>query len=170
MRCSCIYTAGFPLDVVKKAGRMMEKQLQLYKVESIYVTFKPFRFTVLQLMGTSDESIDWKEVENVPTTKLDASETFRWVWFYWSRMQLAFYFGKLKIAESMIERFRSISAIDTSYIVTSMRVFFSGLTLSGLARRSKKKRKYTVRARKAAMDMKKMMKTRGLNNLHRYIF
>jgi hypothetical protein len=41
------YTSGFPLDAVKKAGRMMEKQLQLYKVESIYVTFKPFRFTVL---------------------------------------------------------------------------------------------------------------------------
>ena len=90
------------------------------------------------------------------------------MWFYWSRLQLAFYFGELDLAEKMIEPAILFSSIDNSYIINSIRIFFSGLTLSLLARRTGNQR-YRTRAKNVCREMETVMKQRGLNNLHRYL-
>ena len=59
-------------------------------------------------------------------------------------------------------------AIDTCYLTTSIRIFFSGLTASSLARRTGK-RKHKQYAKSATSEMHEIMKSRGLNNLHRYL-
>jgi hypothetical protein len=162
------YCAGFPLDPILRTGSKLLQQLKLYSVESILVSYDPFRFTILQLMGVADTPVDWTEVDKAPLEGADVDETFRWIWFYWSRLQLAYYFGELEIADRIVEPFHTLSAIDTSYIVTSIRCYFSGLTASGMTRRTGKK-KYRRRARKATREMEKIMRSRGLNNLHRYL-
>jgi hypothetical protein len=96
------------------------------------------------------------------------AETFRRSWWCWARLQLAYYFGELEVADKIYYPFLKFSAVDKSYIVTSMRVFFSGLAASGLYRTTGK-RMYRNRAREMIKDMEKMMSSkRGLNNLHRY--
>jgi histidine kinase len=61
------------------------------------------------------------------------------------------------------------SAVDHSYILTIVPVFFSGLAASGLYRKTGK-RMYKRRAKKMIKDMEKVMSSkRGLNTLHRYL-
>ena len=162
------YTAGYPLESIIQTSSKLLQQLKQYSVEAILVSFFPFRFTLLQLMGSAESPIDWNELKTLPSAGANPSEAFRWIWFFWSRLQLAFYFGKLELADKLVEPFRVLSAIDTCYIVVSIRVFFSGLTASGMARRCGK-RKYFRRAMRSTAEMRKIMRTRGLNNLHRYL-
>ena len=162
------YCAGFPLDPIYRNGSKLLQQLKSYSVESILVSYDPFRFTILHLMGVADAPVVWTEIDKTPIKGAGVNETFRWIWIYWSRLQLAYYFGKLEIANRIVEPFHTISAIDTSYIVTSIRCYFSGLTACGMMRKTGKE-KYKRRARKATREMKKIMRSRGLNNLHRYL-
>jgi hypothetical protein len=76
-----------------------------------------------------------------------ANETFRCSFWFWSRLQLAYYFGELEIACKMYYLYLKVSAVDTSYITTSIRIFFSGLAASGLYRKTKK-RMYRIRAKR----------------------
>jgi hypothetical protein len=162
------YCAGFPLDQILRTSSKLLQQLKLYSVEAILVMYDAFRFTILHLMGVADTPVDWTEIGKAPIEGAGMSETFRWIWYYWSRLQLAYYFGKLEIVNRIVEPFHTLSAFDTSYIVTSIRCYFSGLTACGMMRRTGKE-KYKRRARKATREMEKIMRSRGLNNLHRYL-
>jgi hypothetical protein len=109
-------------------------------------------------MGISQEPFDWDNLDKMTIIqKLNANETFRRSLWFWSRLQLAYY------------PYLKVSAVDTSYLITSIRIFFSGLAASGLYRKSKK-RMYKSRAKKMIREMEKVMSSkRGLNNLHRYL-
>ena len=146
----------------------MVQQLDQYRVDSIKVMYDHFWFVVVHLTGKAENPLNWEEFSRKPSKKMDSGETFKWIWFFWSRIQIAFYMGKLELADSMVKMFFKLSVIDTSYLVTSIRVLFTGLIATGLARKTGK-RKYIARARKATSEMKKIMMTRGLNNLHRYL-
>jgi hypothetical protein len=96
------------------------------------------------------------------------AESSNWTAFYWSRLQLAFYFGELEIAESIIKPLEVMAEINMGYPIWSIRVFFTGLTAACLAAKTGKL-KYKRRAKKSTREMHKMMRVRGLNNLHRYL-
>jgi hypothetical protein len=123
-------------------------------------------------MGKSQEPFDWDNLDRMLSIKKGNSsldETFRRTWWCWSRLQLAYYFGELEIAGKLYYPFLKSAAVATSYIVATVRVFFSGLAASGLYRKTGK-RMYKSRARKMIKDMEKVMSSkRGLNNLHRYL-
>ena len=81
---------------------------------------------------------------------------------------MAFYFGELEIAMKILKPLNQLGQIDTCYLTTSIRIFFSGLTLSLMVRKTGK-RKYKVKAKAFTEEMQKIMKSRGLNSLHRYL-
>jgi hypothetical protein len=164
------YSAGFPLVPLEATGAKLFHQIKHYGVESIVAMFEPIYFTYVQLMGISQEPFDWDNLDKMTIIqKLNANETFRRSLWFWSRLQLAYYFGELEIACKMYYPYLKVSAVDTSYVMTSIRIFFSGLAASGLYRKTKK-RMYRSRAKKMIRDMEKVMSSkRGLNNLHRYL-
>jgi histidine kinase len=166
------YSAGFPLGLIATAGAKLVHQLKQYGVKSVIAMFEPAYFTYVQLMGTSQESFGWDNLdEMISVKKGNAShdETFRLAWWYWSRLQLAYYFGEFEIAGKMYYLELKSSAVDTSYIFTTIRVFFSGLAASGLYRKTGK-RMYKRRAKMMIKEMEKVMSSkRGLNTLHRYL-
>jgi hypothetical protein len=119
-------------------------------------------------MGRADAPLDWGELDSAPRKMTNISESSNWTAFYWSRLQLAFYFGELEIAESIIKPLEVMAEINMGYPIWSIRVFFSGLTTACLAAKTGKS-KYKRRAKKSTREMHKMMRIRGLNNLHRYL-
>jgi hypothetical protein len=166
------FSAGFPLGLLVAAGAKLIHQLNQYGVKSIIALFEPAYFTYLQLMGTSQESFGWDNLDKIMSIQkgnTSHDERFRHTWWCWSRLQLAYHFGELEMAGKMYHPFLKASAVHTSYIVTTVRVFFSGLVSSGLYRKTGK-RMYKRRAEKMIKEMEKVMSSqRGLNNLHRYL-
>jgi hypothetical protein len=164
------YSAGFPLVPLEATGGKLFHQIKHYGVESIVAMFEPMYFTYVQLMGISQEPFHWDNLDKMTIIqKLNANETFRRSLWFLSRLQLAYYFGELEIACKMYNPYLKVSAVDTSYVMTSIRIFFSGLAASGLYRKTKK-RMYRSRAKKMIREMEKVMSSkRGLNNLHRYL-
>jgi hypothetical protein len=61
-----------------------------------------------------------------------------------------------------------LSDFDKSFFITSIGLFFQGLIASGLARKYGK-RKYKRRAKEAMQEMKQIMRSKGLNVLHKYL-
>jgi hypothetical protein len=111
------------------------------------------------IMSTVDKSW-WGDVR-APTTSGHTT------WFYWARLQIAYYFREFEIAAQLIAPFENHAASDTSFVVTSPRIFFTGLTASALARKTGKRKHYR-RAKRALKEMKTMTSKQGLNNLHRF--
>ena len=112
--------------------------------------------------------MDWDEIRKTNPTSNSPSETLKSSYWCWSAVQLAHYFGKLEIAYRLLVPFAKLSSFDVAYFTTSIRIFFSGLTCSRLARKTGKK-KHIREARRATDKMKFIMRSRGLNNLHRYL-
>jgi hypothetical protein len=163
------FLAGFPLELIAQTGATLMEQLKQYQVESIRCSFVPFCYLVLHLMRFPEvPPIDYSELDNVPPGGQDISETFCWIWVCWSHLQLTYYFGEFDIAGKIVMPFWKLSAIDTSYIMTSYQIFFSGLTACAMAKKTGNQ-KYLQRAEKATQEMQKIMRTQGLNNLHRYL-
>jgi hypothetical protein len=92
----------------------------------------------------------------------------QWGYWCWSRLQLAYYFHELEIADKLVKPYLKLAKQDTFFAVQTVRVFFSGLVASGLMKKTGK-RKYKKRAKKELDEMKALMQSRGLNNLHRYL-
>ena len=172
-RCWCgsnvlAYFFGFPLNELYQKESMLLCQLRHYRLDFLVLLVLPFESMMAHLIGTSDSPIDWDEIENANPAASSASETL--LWSYWCRaaVQLAYYFRRLELGYRLLAPFAKLSAVDTAYFSTSICIFFSGLTCSGLAKKTGK-RKYINEARKAAAKMKFIMRSRGLNNLHRYL-
>ena len=112
------------------AGTKLFHQLKQYGVKSIIAVFEPVYFTNIQLMDKSQEPFDWDNLDKMMSIKkgnASFDETYRRSWWHWSRLQLAYYFGELEITGNIYCPFLKSSAVDTSYIVTSIRAIFSGL-------------------------------------------
>jgi predicted ATPase len=162
------YGAGYPLDVVEKAGAELVEQLQLYKVDSLLSILLEQRKPIRYLTGRTNTPLNWETLENFGSSLTDSSETFRLIFGYMARLELAVYFGEFSFAERMAEKLQELSFHDSSYLSTIFRLFYSGLTASCLERQTGM-RKYRSKARKLANEMKRLIKTRGRNSYHRYL-
>jgi hypothetical protein len=164
------YSAGFPLEAIQSTAAKLFHQLKQYRVKAILSLFIPVNFTYHKLMGISDEPLDWDYLDKMSVRgKASFDETFRNSWWCWSRIQLAYYFGELEIADKIYRPFNRFSAVDTAFIMATIRIFFSGLVASAMYRKTGK-RMYRSRAKKMIRDMERILsKMRGLNNLHRYL-
>ena len=161
------YCSGYPLNVLLQSALM--SQLKHYRVQYLVALVEPMEALMAHLSGTSETPVDWEEIRQANPVGNSLSETLRWSYWCWHAVQLAYYFGKLEIGYRLLAPFAKLSSVDVAYFSTSICVFFSGLTCSGLAKKATSKRKYIKEARKAADKMKFIMRNRGLNNLHRYM-
>ena len=160
------YCSGYPLHVLLQSPLM--SQLKHYRLQFLVVLVEPFESLMAHLRGKSDSPVDWGEIQSANPSGNSPSETLKWSYWCWSAVQLSYYFGKLEIGYKLLAPYARLSAIDVAYFSTSICVFFSGLTCSGLAKKTGK-RKYVKEARRATDKMKFIMRNRGLNNLHRYL-
>ena len=160
------FMSGFPLEPIEDTAKKLVMQLKQYRVDHIHVLVEQFLFTVVHLTGTAETPINWKEIQSTEVLGNSVSETLRWSWWCWSRIQLAYFYGEFEIAFKFLAPFAKLSAVDTAYFSMSPRIYFTGLTATGLAKKTGK-RKYINLAKKATKEMEVLMKTRGLNNLHR---
>ena len=101
--CTHAYVAGFPLEAIEASGKRLMEQLVQYRVDGILVMVQHFMMTVFSLSGTSEKDLEWDKFTEKPPRNMDSSETFRWIWYYWCRMQLSYHFGRLELAYTMIE-------------------------------------------------------------------
>ena len=172
-RCWCgsnilAYCSGYPLDELHQKESMLLCQLRHYRIDILTVLVEPFEAMVAHLNGSSDSPINWNEIEKADPAASIPSGTLRWSYWCWAAVQLAYYFRRLELGYRLLAPFAKLSAVDTAYFSTSICIFFSGLTCSGLAKKTGK-RKFIIEARKQAAKMKFIMRSRGLNNLHRYL-
>ena len=163
------YVSGYPLDPVEKTGTELVEQLQLYNVESILSLTLEIRLPIRYLVGRSDRPLDWDDLVNeIPEYNGDASETFRFLHAYLGRLELAVYMRELGVAEQLADKLMHIASNDSAYLPLTCRTFFTGLMASGLAHRTGLS-KYKARARVLTAEMKRIVKTRGLNSLPKYL-
>ena len=162
------FCAGFPLEPIERTTEKLKEQLLHYRVDHVCVLIEQFLYAIKQLAGSAETPIDWKAIASAKPAASVPSETLRWSYWCWGRIQLAYYFGQYEIAYSLLGPYARLSAIDTAYFTTSIRVFFTGLTACALFRKTRKW-KYLKQAKQATKEMKVIMSTRGLNNLHRYL-
>ena len=163
------YVSGYPLDPVEKTGTELVEQLQLYNVESILSLTLEIRLPIRYLVGRSDRPLDWDDLVNeIPEYNGDPSETFRFLHAYLGRLELAVYMRELGVAEQLADKLMHIASNDSAYLPLTCRTFFTGLMASGLAHRTGLG-KYKSRARALTAEMKRIVKTRGLNSLPKYL-
>ena len=160
------YCSGYPLPALLQSQLM--NQLKHYRLQFLVLLVEPFEALMAHLSGTSTTKLDWDEIRNADPTDNSQFETLKWSYWCWHAVQLAYYFGKLEIGYKLLAPFAKISAINVAYFSTSICIFFSGLTCTGLAKQTGK-RKYIKQAQKETKKMKRIMQNRGLNNLHRYM-
>jgi predicted ATPase len=164
-----VFASGCPLSFLLETGIKVNKKLVEYKVESVAAYFGKYHNLVEHLVGVAEKPLDFSSVvAEIPSNVSDPSESLHWSWYCWEYLQLAIYFRELKVAEKILEPFKKFSAIETSYISCSVRVFFTGLTVCSLALKTGK-RKYKLMAASCTKEMKRMMSTKGINTLHRYL-
>ena len=172
-RCWCgsnilAFCSGCPLDELHQKQSLLLSQLRHYRIDILSVLVEPFEAMMAHLSGTSDFPIDWKEIETANPAASSPSQVLRWSYWCWAAVQLAYYFRRLELGYRLLAPYAKLTANATAYFSTSICIFFSGLTCTGLAKKTGK-RKYIKEARKATAKMKFIMRSRGLNNLHRYL-
>ena len=172
-RCWCgsnilAFCSGYPLEELRQKQSTLLSHLRHYRIDILAALVEPLQAMIAHFTGTSDLPIDWKGMETAKPAARSHSEALRWNYWCWSAVQLAYYFGRLDLGYKLLIPYAKVSAIYTAYFSASICIFFSGLTCSGLAKKTRK-RKYINEARKSAAKMKFIMRSRGLNNLHRYL-
>jgi len=115
----------------------------------------------------------WKaSFDTMPLKEIKLWNYVSWTYYYCSRIMLAVYFGDLEAGCGYIEPLHQLTKANNAFIVVSVRLFCSGLIISRLAQRTKKKRKRNQLRRKAQQfcdGLKATIELRGGNNLHRYL-
>lgn len=185
-----VYTSGCPLPLIIDTCIKVNQKLYDYKIHPLIASFEKVTKTVQYLTGDISDAINFdKALARIPVMKGgsekagvnnsndnngsgNGSNSSRlgpnyWTWHCWMHMQLAVYFQEYEIAEKLIEPFKHYAATDTSYIVASVRVFFSGIAASVLALHTGKG-KYKTIAETCTKQMKSMMSNKGTNAIHRY--
>lgn len=160
------YSTGYPLGPVETSGAELVEQLQLYGVDSILSIVLEIRVPIRYLAGRADKPLNWDEIEHVCPVMHDSSETYRLLYAYLGRLELAIFFRELDVANRIAERVASVGTYDSSYVALTHRIYFSGLAASGMARKTGL-RKYKKRARAFATEMRRITRARGLNTLHK---
>jgi histidine kinase len=163
----CAYVLGLSLHSIKENGTKLLRQLELYKVDSIQSLFNEHMMLVEEMTKKGQLSIDWAsfDQDRVPSGGHDAF--FINIWCYWARVQVAYYFGQYETAEKITKKFQAQGSVEQSFAVSTIRVFFAGLTYTAMARKTKQKQ-YLSLAKKALEEAKVITKKRGLNNVHRH--
>ena len=167
---SCV--AGMPLYRTTSDIEVLFGKTGQYGVDSIRVMLKPFRQALLILSVEEEgdkDPLHWaRSTEKELDRKCkDPSQTFKWLWEFQMRMQLAYYFKDYRMAERMQDCLMFYVDADPSFATSTFSLFFSGLIATARFRETRK-RKYKRKALKATANMKKLMKTKGVNNLHKY--
>jgi len=161
------YAAGLPLEPILEDCEMLYSLLKLYSVDAVAVLFQPFRELLLNLIGHSQDPFYWaSEPDPVLKTRNDVALTYRLLWTFITRMQLAYYLGEIELAERMRVNFALYASADPCFVTTTTGMFFSGLIATARFRETAE-RKYKANARRVMNELKKLMKSKGLNNLHK---
>ena len=167
------FTAGFPLDSIEMSSLQLLQQMAQYNVCGVYNNVISLHFTVMHLIGKSDSPLDWAEelkskyMLDGGTSLVDKKGIIELSRFFWSGIQLAYYFREIEIAGSLVKPLRLLKN-DLCFVSTSVRIYFSGLVSAALAKKTGKKAHLRL-ARKALREMKDVVKNNGANNLHRYL-
>lgn len=171
LACSVLYSyvAGMPLGRTSADLEVLFGQTTQYGVDSIRVMLIPLRRAIMSLTEDKEDPLDWaKSTEKDLDRKCkDPSQTFKWLWEFQMRAQLGYYFKDYKMAERMRDCLEFYLDADPSFATSTFGLYFSGLIATARFRETRK-RKYKTRARKATAKMKNLMKTKGINNLHKY--
>lgn len=155
------FAAGYPLSPLSAKFSNLVLVLKNYKIDAVCGMTMEQWFVVRYLTGNTTTSFKSFEAQTG-----DSSDTYRLVYGYLARLQLAVYFGDYDFAEKMVEKLTPISEFDKSHSVNSLRLFFSSLAYTTLARKSKKKI-YESKARKFCDQLISLCKVKGSNSLHR---
>ena len=174
--CVLSFVFGFPLEMVEKSLTQLMDRLAQYRVDSIRIPFERSLIVVQQLRGSSPNRVNWKKIREdllIPSARniqRSVSERTERRYLYWSYIQLAFLFRKFDIAYALVEPLERLSKTDDSgYHLVSVRLFYTGLIASSLARIHIRTRRYKLQAKKSAREMKAtIIKQKAINNLHRY--
>ena len=166
--CLFSYASGFPISATVKDLNSMKSLMRLYNVESVQVMYMPFRLLINCLSGTEANPLAFRsEVDAIRAeSSIDSSLTFQLLWKYFARTQISYYFRDIDLAEQMrteMEKYMEVSP-GYFYLVTSS--FFSGLVSVGMYRSSGKSF-HRRRSQKKLAFLKKLLKTKGLNVLHK---
>eukprot|EP00980_Cylindrotheca_fusiformis_P027863 scaffold22560_cov135-Cylindrotheca_fusiformis.AAC.74 len=156
------FVAGFDLKPLNAKFSDLVLKLQGYKIDAVLQMTLQQWFVVQHLIGTATSPFtDFED----PKTR-DSSDTYRLVYGYLARLQLAVYFGDYDFAETMSEKLSPIAQFDKSHSVNSLGLFFSSVAYATLSR-VYKKRAYAKKARKFLNQLTSLCKAKGANSWHR---
>lgn len=166
------FASGLPLQPILDDFVLVRATILQYRLESVRALYVNIHEAMLVLSGGIEDAIKWanKILDQTRGRKLDPSQKNSTAWGFIMCSQIAYYFGDLQLAADNHKRFIPLVDVDKFYAKIIFSAFFQLMIATGLYRETgKSKRKYERSARQALKAMKGIIKTKGLNSVHKLI-
>ena len=165
------YYCGMPLASGEQDIRAFCKQMEEYQQYKELKTYQPLWQTMLNLMGKSESPTEMTGDAMIQAEFLEGKMGVVVMHSY--RLQLAYYFGDLVLAQEMMSKVRPHSNSFTAPFFQVARRFFFALVLMGLARQeSSNKRKRIALLKESAKDIQWLecrVRKGAINCLHKLL-
>ncbi|CAJ1966152.1 unnamed protein product [Cylindrotheca closterium] len=159
------FDLGYPLRAVERRATEILDEAKLNQMALYADRVKYNRAVVRYLLGFESLPLDW---DSIGGGDIDFDNEYLLMPFYYSRLQIGFYFGNLEFAERMATRLDTVLVADNGFTVMSNALFFPGLVFSGLARQTGK-RKFIARARIYRDKMETLLKAGAVNTKNKLL-
>mmetsp|Transcript_2203 Transcript_2203/g.4963 ORF Transcript_2203/g.4963 Transcript_2203/m.4963 type:complete len:1063 (-) Transcript_2203:91-3279(-) len=153
------FDLGYPLRAVERRGAEIMDEAKLNQMTLYADRLKVSRSVVRCLLGLESLPLDWDKIGG---GDFDFDNEYLLIPFYYSRLQIGFYFGNLEFAERMANGLDKVFVADDSFVRMSNCLFFPCLVFAGRARQTGK-RKYIARARTYRDKMEALLKAGAVN-------
>lgn len=162
------FISGVPLAILLDDYNHVMSTLSQYNMESVRALNAPIHELVLVLAGRVSNPLDWvRQIEMyTKISSVERSRHARLSWCYGMRLQAAYYFGDLKLAEEILACFRTFMG-ELFFWKVLINSFFGGLIAVARYRQTKK-RFYKRLARSSLVQLRNMVIKRGPNHVHKY--
>ncbi len=160
------FVAGHSLSVLRLQFSSLIDKIKVYKLESVQVITIEQMLPIPFLQGTAESPFDPKELATFgPVTNL-TSKSYRLLYGYLSRLQLAVYFDEDELANYILQRLSKLPDFDIGFCTRSIRLCFSSLAYSTLYRKCRQ-RTFLRKARRCLKQLKGLCQVKGTNSWHR---
>lgn len=147
-------SAGMPLGNVLEDDKLVMSTLMQYQLQSIRGIFSAIHEYLFVLTGVIDEPLRWAQMECYTKRSIEPSQYIKFDWCYFMRMQIAYFFGDLQLAEKNMKYSRIFMA-EPHFLKVVLNPFFTCLISTARYRETKRIR-YKRKAMKAIKQLKKL--------------
>ena len=163
------FMLGVPLKTLEEDACVVLDLIEQYQQQSVKCLFVPWRQMLTGIQTTDSSALSWREeaLIHLQQGKMkDGEDTFEQLWTYLSRMNTAFFFGDIELADVCRRILKFYRKVDIHFNSATMNAFLGCLVACAMYHK-KGTREYRTDAKKELDRMRKFVRTGGVNLIHR---